>query len=44
MIEILRKQAKYLWREFSTWSKDIFRSKICELLDGFGSKFQINFA
>lgn len=43
MIEILWKQAKYHWREFTTWSKDSFRSKISELLDGFGSKFQINF-
>ena len=44
MIEILWKQAKYHWREFTTWSKDAFRSKISELLDGFGSKFQISFA
>ncbi len=44
MIEILWKQAKYHWREFATWSKESFRSKISELLDGFGTKFQINFA
>ena len=44
MIEILWKQAKYHWREFSPWSKDVFRSKISELLDRFGSKFQIGFA
>jgi len=44
MIEILWKQAKYHWREFTTWSKESFRSKISELLDGFGTKFQINFA
>ena len=44
MIEILWKQAKYHWREFVTWSKESFRSKISELLDGFGTKFQINFA
>ncbi len=43
MIEILWKQAKYHWREFVTWSKESFRSKISELLDGFGSKFQIDF-
>lgn len=44
MIEILWKQAKYHWREFVTWSKDEFRSKITEMLDGFGSKFTISFA
>ena len=44
LIEILWKHAKYYWREFTTWSKDAFRSKISELLDGFGTKFQINFA
>lgn len=44
MIEILWKQAKYYWREFVTWSKDSLRSNISELLDGFGTKFQINFA
>jgi hypothetical protein len=44
MIEILWKQAKYHWREFVTWSKDTFRDKVRELLDGFGSKFKINFA
>lgn len=44
MIEILWKQAKYHWHEFTTWSKESFRSKISELLDGFGTKFQIDFA
>lgn len=44
LIEILWKHAKYHWREFTTWSKDAFRSKISELLDGFGTKFKINFA
>lgn len=43
MIEILWKQAKYHWREFVTWSKDSFRANISELLDGFGTRFQINF-
>ena len=44
MIEILWKHAKYHWREFITWSKDTLRDKVCELLDGFGSKYQISFA
>lgn len=44
MIEILWKQAKYYRRESITWSKESFRSKIRELLDGVGTKFQINFA
>ncbi|WP_424218128.1 transposase [Azovibrio sp.] len=44
LIEIVWKQAKYHWREFATWSKDTFRAKVSELLDGFGTKFQIGFA
>lgn len=44
MIEILWKQAKCHWREFATWSKESFRSKISELLDGLDSRFQISFA
>jgi transposase len=44
MIEILWKQAKYHWREFTTWSKETFRDKIRELLDGFGTQFQIKFS
>ncbi len=44
LIEIVWKQAKYHWREFATWSKDTFRTKVSELLDGFGTKFQIGFA
>lgn len=44
MIEILWKQAKYHWREFATWSKETFRPRVSELLDGFSTKFQINFA
>jgi len=44
MIEIVWKQAKYHWREFVTWSKDSFQDKVKELLDGYGSKFQICFS
>lgn len=43
MIEILWKQAKYHWREFVTWTKDTLRENVQELLDGYGTKFQINF-
>jgi hypothetical protein len=43
MIEILWKQAKYHGREFVTWPKDTFRFEVAALLDGFGTKFQINF-
>jgi hypothetical protein len=42
-IEILWKQAKYHGREFVTWPKDTFRFEVAALLDGFGTKFQINF-
>jgi len=44
MIEILWKQAKYHWREFVTWSKETFRDHVQNLLNGFGTKFQISFA
>lgn len=43
MIEILWKQAKYHWREFVTWTKESLPEKVRELLDGYGSKFQISF-
>ena len=43
MIEILWKQAKYHWREFVTWTKETLPEKVRELLDGYGSKFQISF-
>lgn len=43
MIEILWKQAKYFWRKFETWTKESFKEKISDMLDGFGSKFQISF-
>ena len=43
MIEILWKQAKHHWREFVTWTKDTLCENVRELLDGYGTKFQINF-
>lgn len=43
-IEILWKQAKYHWRAFVTWSNESFRAEVAQLLNGFGSKFKINFA
>jgi len=43
MIEILWKQAKYHWRAFVTWSRDTLHENVRELLDGYGTKFQINF-
>lgn len=44
VINILWKQAKYHWLQFTTRSNDFFRSKISELLGSFGPKFQFNFA
>jgi transposase len=44
MIEILWKQAKYHWRTFVTWPKELLRNKISELLHAVGSKFKISFA
>ena len=43
MIEILWKQAKYHWRKFVTWTKETLRENVRDLLDGYGTKFQINF-
>jgi transposase len=43
-IEIVWKHAKYFWRRFSTWTAETLESEVTALMDGFGSKFQINFA
>jgi hypothetical protein len=40
----INQQAKYHWREFFTWTKETLPETARELLDGYGSKFQISFA
>lgn len=44
MIEILWKQAKYHWRYFVIWTKETIGDEVRNLLDGYGTKFQISFA
>jgi transposase len=44
MIEILWKQAKYHWRNFVTWTKETIDDEVRNLLDGYGTQFQIRFA
>ena len=43
MIEIVWKHAKYHWRDFMTWAKNELVEKVANLLDGYGSKFKIDF-
>jgi hypothetical protein len=43
LIEIVWKQAKYHWREFVAWLPATLRTSVHQLLDGFGSQFNINF-
>ena len=44
LIEMVWKHAKYHWRRFVSWSKETIDSEIAELLNGYGSKIQINFS
>jgi hypothetical protein len=43
-IEILWKQAKYFWRRFVSLKGQELVAEVHSLMDGFGSKFTINFA
>lgn len=43
-IEIVWKQAKYCWRRFTTWAANTLETKVRALFEGYGNKFQINFA
>jgi transposase len=44
LIEIVWKQAKYHWRRFETWAKDQVRAEVVQLMQGFGSTYQISYA
>lgn len=44
LIEILWKHAKYHWRAFKSWSKDVLVDEVSSLLAGFGNKFHIRYA
>jgi transposase len=43
LIEILWKQAKFHWRNFSTWARNQVTEKVRELLNEYGKKFDICF-
>jgi len=44
LIEILWKHAKYHWRAFKSWSKNLLLDEVRSLLAGFGTKFHIRYA
>jgi transposase len=44
LIEILWKHFKYHWRRFVTWTKETIDAELAELLNGYGTKFQVNFS
>ncbi|WP_372450347.1 transposase [Paraburkholderia aspalathi] len=44
LIEIVWKHFKYHWRRFTTWTKETIDAKLEILLNGYGSKFQVNFS
>ncbi|AYA40401.1 transposase [Xenorhabdus nematophila] len=44
LIEIVRKQAKYHWRHFITWTQDTMEYELNTLLEGYGEQFAINFS
>lgn len=41
LIEILWKQAKYVWRRFATWDTHRLVEEVTQLLSGYGKQFQI---
>jgi len=43
-IEILWKQAKYHWRDFKSWTKNVLVDEVRSLLAGFGTTFHIGYA
>lgn len=44
LIEILWKQAKYHWRDFTAWSRESLMREVNDLIGGFGTKFHISYA
>ncbi|NPT61712.1 IS630 family transposase [Paraburkholderia elongata] len=44
LIEIVWKHFKYHWRRFATWTKETIDAELEILLNGYGSKFQVNFS
>ena len=44
LIEILWKQAKYHWREFTSWSRDTLLGEVKALLNNYGTKLHICYA
>ncbi|WP_248295517.1 hypothetical protein [Paraburkholderia sp. UYCP14C] len=39
-----RQHFKYHWRRFATWTKETIDAELEILLNGYGSKFQVNFS
>ncbi len=44
LIEIVWKHFKYHWRRFVTWTKETIDAELAELLNGYGTKFHVNFS
>lgn len=44
LIEMVWKHAKYYWRRFSAWTKDTLHQEVQNLLNGYGTKYQISFS
>lgn len=44
LIEILWKQAKYYWREFTAWSKQNLLREVNDIFQAYGEKFEISYA
>lgn len=44
LIEIVWKHAKYHWRKFTTWTKETIDDEIKNLLDTYGSEYEIGFS
>ena len=43
LIEILWKQAKYHWRKFTTWTKDMLLEETNKIFCEYGNKFKIDY-
>jgi transposase len=44
LIEIVWKHFKNHWRRFATWTKETNDAELVKLLNGYGTKFQVNFS
>ncbi|MFM0504627.1 hypothetical protein [Paraburkholderia caffeinilytica] len=44
LIEIVGKHFKYRWRRFFTWTRETIGAELAKLLNGYGTKFQVDFS